>query len=106
MKLGSNLPQFGSFASPENIALVAQEAEQLGCDAVWGQERLLRPTTPRQPYDTMTHWPEAYRVVFDPIETLSYAAATHWFGRPISWSVVTKPPFCWRLTARASPVAV
>ena len=43
MKLGINLPQFGRYASPEAIAQVAQEAERLGCGAVWVQERLLRP---------------------------------------------------------------
>lgn len=75
MKLGINLPQFGAYASPENIANVAQQAERLGCDAVWVQERLLRPTNPRQPYGAMMPWPEAYRVVYDPIETLTYAGA-------------------------------
>ncbi len=76
MKLGINLPQFGRYASPEAIAQVAQEAERLGCAAVWVQERLLRPSHPRQPYGGfMDPWPESYRVVFDPIETLTYAAA-------------------------------
>jgi len=47
MKLGINLPQFGRYASPEAIAQVAQEAERLGCAAMWVQERLLRPSHPR-----------------------------------------------------------
>jgi alkanesulfonate monooxygenase SsuD/methylene tetrahydromethanopterin reductase-like flavin-dependent oxidoreductase (luciferase family) len=72
MKLGINLPQFGRYASPEDIAQVAQEAERLGCEAVWVQERLLRPSHPRQPYaGFMDPWPENYRVVFDPIGTLT-----------------------------------
>jgi probable F420-dependent oxidoreductase len=79
MKLGINLPQFGTYASPESIAQVAQEAERLGCGSVWVQERLLRPSHPRQPYaGFMDPWPESYRVVYDPIETLTDAAAhTH-----------------------------
>lgn len=76
MRLGINLPQFGKYASRAAIVEVAQGAEQLGCEAVWVQERLLRPAHPRQPYaGMMMPWPEAYRVVFDPIETLTYAAA-------------------------------
>jgi Luciferase-like monooxygenase len=34
-----------------------------------------RTNRPRQPYSGMDPWPENYRVVFDPIETLTYAAA-------------------------------
>lgn len=76
MKLGINLPHMGTYASQEAIANVAREAERMGCEAVWVQERLLRPTHPRQPYGGfMTQWPQAYRVVYDPIETLTYAAA-------------------------------
>jgi probable F420-dependent oxidoreductase len=76
MKLGINLPQFGSHASPQAITRVAQGAERLGCEGLWVQERLLRPVRPRQPYGgMMIPWPEAYRVVFDPIEALTYAAA-------------------------------
>ena len=76
MKIGINLPQFGANASPQAIKQVAQEAERLGCEGLWVQERLLRPTQPRQAYaGFMMPWPEAYRIVFDPIETLTYAAA-------------------------------
>jgi probable F420-dependent oxidoreductase len=75
MKLGINLPQYGTYASPEAISEVAQEAERLGCEAVWVQERQLRPTHPRQPYGGMDPWPENYRIVFDPIEALTYVAA-------------------------------
>ncbi|MBI2912180.1 MAG: TIGR03619 family F420-dependent LLM class oxidoreductase, partial [Chloroflexi bacterium] len=76
MNLGINLPQFGAHASAAAIRQVATGAEGMGCEAVWVQERLLRPTNPRQPYGgVMMPWPEAYRVVFDPIETLTYAAA-------------------------------
>ena len=65
-----------TYASPEAIAQVAQEAERLGCGAVWVQERQLRPTHPRQPYGGfMDPWPENYRIAFDPIESLTYAAA-------------------------------
>src|SRR5207237_2047119 len=43
MKMGISLPQFGQYASPENIVQVAREAERIGCASVWVQERLLRP---------------------------------------------------------------
>ena len=75
MKLGISLPQFGDLATPENVARVAQEAERLGCEAVWVQERVLRPTQPRQPYGPFAIWPAAYRAVLDPMQTLTYAAA-------------------------------
>lgn len=75
MKLGINLPQFGALASPDNVSQVAQAAEQLGCEAVWVQERLLRPTQPRQPYGPLPSWPAAYRTVLDPLLALTYAAA-------------------------------
>lgn len=77
MELGIALPQFGRFASREAIGRVAEEAERLGYAALWVQERVLRPTTPRTPYGGVPGlaWPEPYALVYDPIETLSYVAA-------------------------------
>jgi probable F420-dependent oxidoreductase len=77
MDIGIALPQWGKHASPDAIVRVAQEAEQLGYASVWVQERLLRPTHPRNGYGGMPDlaWPEAYRTVYDPIETLTYVAA-------------------------------
>lgn len=75
MKIGIGLPQIGKHASPANIKTVAQEADRMGLESVWVLERLLRPTHPLQPYAGMDPWPESFRTVFDPIETLTYAAA-------------------------------
>src|SRR5712692_3095748 len=75
MELGIALPQFGRYASPAAIKTIATAAERLGYDTVWVQERLLRPTHPKQPYGGITPWPEFYKTVFDPIETLTYSAA-------------------------------
>src|SRR4051794_10965226 len=77
MDLGIALPQWGKYASPAAIERVAMEAERMGYASVWVQERLLRPTHPRSGYGGMgdTPWPEAYRQVYDPIETLTFVAA-------------------------------
>jgi probable F420-dependent oxidoreductase len=77
MDLGIALPQWGKTASVEAIVQVAQAAERLGYASLWVQERLLRPTNPKSGYGGMPGhpWPEAYRTVFDPIETLTFVAA-------------------------------
>ena len=80
MDLGIALPQWGKHASPEAIVQVAQAAEELGYASVWVQERLLRCLQPRTPYGGVPGQPipEAYRTVYDPIETLTWVAAkTH-----------------------------
>ena len=77
MDLGIALPTSGALAAPENIIRMAREAEQMGYAAVWTYERLLRPVGnivmrsggPSRPMS------ENYGVVYDPLETLTYAAA-------------------------------
>jgi probable F420-dependent oxidoreductase len=76
MELGVSLPTSGALATPSNIARVAQESEQLGYAALWTYERLLRPLVdvpqaggPPRPV------PKVYRLVYEPLETLSYVAA-------------------------------
>ena len=77
MKVGMSLPQIGPQASPESLVKVASRAEELGYDSVWVLERLLWPLNPREPYPATPDGslPEAYQIVFDPIETLTFVAA-------------------------------
>jgi len=77
LKIGCFIPQIGAFASPEAIASAAQQAEKLGYDSVWVTERLLFPVEPKNPYaaEPDGKLPEVYRRIFDPIETLTWAAA-------------------------------
>ena len=77
MRLGFNLPQIGPAASAKALVQVAQRAEELGYDSLWVTERLLFPTEPRTPYMATPDGslPDAYKIVLDPIETLTYVAA-------------------------------
>jgi probable F420-dependent oxidoreductase len=58
------------------MARVARRAEELGYDSVWVTERLLFPTNPQTPYMATPDGslPEAYKISFDPIESLTYVA--------------------------------
>lgn len=77
MKVGISLPQIGPHATAENLARFARRAEELGYDSVWVLERLLWPVNPKEPYPASPdgRLPEAYKIVLDPIETLTYVAA-------------------------------
>ncbi len=67
MDISIALPHTGRYASPEEIAYAAEEAEQLGYATVWVLERLLRPVGGSMP--------DSYANVYDPMETLAYVAA-------------------------------
>jgi probable F420-dependent oxidoreductase len=76
MDLGIALPTSARYASPEAIVQVAQAAEKLGYTAVWTYERLLyalgdipQPGGPPRPL------PSSYKLVYEPIETLTFVAA-------------------------------
>ncbi len=77
VKIGCSLPQLGLQANRENLVRVALRAEELGYDSVWVLERLLWPIEPRDPYPVTPDGklPETYRVVLDPLETLTFVAA-------------------------------
>ena len=77
MKLGFSLPHSGPAASPEAIVRVARRAEELGYESLWVFERLLYPIEPQTPYawSPDQKLPEAYKINFDPLETLTFAAA-------------------------------
>ena len=75
MELGMSLPTSGHFASTESIIRVAQAAEEMGLGSIWTYERLLRPIAPVQQGGQMTVLPQHYATVYEPIETLTLAAA-------------------------------
>jgi probable F420-dependent oxidoreductase len=76
MELGIALPTAGALATPANIVRVAQEAERLGYASVWTFERLLRPLVPvSQVGGPPRPVPPAYRLCFEPLETLAFVAA-------------------------------
>ena len=77
MRLGFVLPHLGSVASPDSIREIAQGAEKLGYDSLWTTERLLYPVDPQSPYPGTPDGSlsEPFKINFDPIETLTFAAA-------------------------------
>ena len=76
MRLGFTLPSLGSYAGSDTITTAAREAERLGFGGLWTIERLLYPVAPRAPYPATPDGslPEPYKVSFDPLDTLAYAA--------------------------------
>ncbi|MBS2966716.1 TIGR03619 family F420-dependent LLM class oxidoreductase [Actinocrinis puniceicyclus] len=67
MKIGFGAPVSGAWAGPENLALFAQRAEELGYASLWTFQRLLIPGD--------GHADPPYRSVLDPLLALAYAAA-------------------------------
>ena len=72
--VGIALPQYGTIASPKTILRVAVEAEKMGLASLWVSDRMLLPTKPKETFDG-DPWPEIFATVYDPIETLTFAAA-------------------------------
>jgi probable F420-dependent oxidoreductase len=77
MRRGFSLPQSGTAAGAEAIVKVARRAEELGYDSLWVYERFLYPVHPQTPYPASPDgsYPEAFKTMLDPIETLTWAAA-------------------------------
>jgi probable F420-dependent oxidoreductase len=77
MKLGFSLPTAGAWATAENVARVAQEAEGLGYHSLWVFQRLLYAIAPKNDYPPMPGqpWPKPFESVMDPTVVLAYAAA-------------------------------
>lgn len=67
MELSIALPTSGSWATPQNIAEIAELAEKRGCRGVWTFQRVLDPDG--------SGLPSVYRSVLDPIVSLGFAAA-------------------------------
>jgi probable F420-dependent oxidoreductase len=70
-RIGVSLPHFGPHAGPEAVVTVARAAERLGFHAVSVSERLLMPVGPDWSNDAGL--PQSH--VWDPLETLTWAAA-------------------------------
>lgn len=67
MDLGIALPVSGAWATPDNVATVAREADARGFRGVWTFQRLLYPTA--------FELPSVYRSVLDPVVALGFAAS-------------------------------
>jgi probable F420-dependent oxidoreductase len=78
MKIGFSLPNLGPVSTSEAVRKVAQRAEALGYHSLWTADRLLFPVKPQTPYPATADGllPENYKHVLDPLETLTFAAAT------------------------------
>jgi len=76
MEIGMALPHYGKNASTQAIGYVAQAADEMGLGSLWVFERLLRVTVPVQMgWGAPAPMADYYATVYDPIETLTYAAA-------------------------------
>src|SRR5262245_33995568 len=77
MKYRLSLPHIGTLASANAIRTVAQRAEKIGYDSLWVLQQTLKPVQPQVPYPATPdgQLPDEYKIVFDPIESLTFAAA-------------------------------
>jgi probable F420-dependent oxidoreductase len=77
MKLGFALPHQGPVATGENMRLVATEAEKLGYDSLWTNERLLSPVNAKTPYPGSPdgRLNEEYKIHLEHLTCLTYASA-------------------------------
>lgn len=77
MKIGFALPHQGPVATRENMRLVATEAEKMGYDSLWTNERLLVPVKAKTPYpgnpDGVLN--EEYKNHLDHLTCLTYVSA-------------------------------
>jgi probable F420-dependent oxidoreductase len=77
MKLGFALPHQGPVANRENMILVATEAEKLGYDSLWTNERLLLPVNAKTPYPGSPDGKlnEEYKTHLEHLTCLTFASA-------------------------------
>ena len=76
MKIGFTLPHMGEIATPENIAYAARFGDVEGFDSLWVLDRTLFAVNPQSKYPAFPDgsWPDVYKTVMEPIETLTYVA--------------------------------
>ncbi len=77
MKVGFALPHQGPVATRENLRLVATEAEKMGYDSLWTNERLLVPVKAKTPYPGNAEGvlDEEYKTHLDHLTCLTYVSA-------------------------------
>jgi probable F420-dependent oxidoreductase len=79
MKIGLRLPQTDEHrATKQNIIKLATEAENASFDSLWVLERLIWPIMPHDSYPGSSDgkFPADWQYIFEPLETLTYVAAT------------------------------
>lgn len=77
MKIGFALPHQGPVATRENMRLVATEAETMGYDSLWTNERLLVPVDAKTPYpgNAAGVLDEEYKNHLDHLTCMTYVSA-------------------------------
>ena len=77
MKLGFALPHQGPVATRENMRLVATQAEAMGYDSLWTNERLLVPVSAKTPYpgNAAGVLDEEYKTHLDHLTCMTYVSA-------------------------------
>jgi len=77
MKVGFALPHQGPVATRENMRMVATEAEKMGYDSLWTNERLLVPVNAKTPYPGNAEGvlDEEYKTHLDHLTCMTYVSA-------------------------------
>jgi probable F420-dependent oxidoreductase len=77
MKVGFALPHQGPVATRDNMRLVATEAELMGYDSLWTNERLLVPVDAKTPYPGNAEGvlDEEYKTHLDHLTCMTYVSA-------------------------------
>src|SRR5262249_700466 len=77
MKIGFALPHQGPVATKDNMRLVATEAETMGYDSLWTNERLLVPVAAKTPYpgNAAGVLDEEYKNHLDHLTCMTYVSA-------------------------------
>jgi probable F420-dependent oxidoreductase len=77
MRIGFSIPNGGPLATPDAILAIARRAEDLDYQTLWTFERLLYAVNPQNRYAGTSDgsWPQVFRRMLDPLETLTFAAA-------------------------------
>ncbi len=77
MRIGFSIPNGGAMATADAIIRIAARAEELDYHTLWTFERLLYAVNPQNPYPGTPNgaWPEMFRRMLDPLDTLTFVAA-------------------------------